>query len=506
MLHVGALRDALFKELFARHSGGVNILRIEDTDRTRYDPNSEAEFIETLRWAGIEFDEGPHVGGPFAPYRQSERKAAGIYQPLVEELLAKGGAYKAFDTPEELDEMRLTQQINKRPTGYFGGQWREASPEKVAEAEAQGKPFVIRQKVRRGQKIVIEDLIRGRIEWDSDLVDDPVLIKVDGMPTYHFASMVDDHLMEVTHIMRGEEWISSAPKHAELFDLFGWERPVFVHLPVIVGADGKKLSKRHGATRVLDYASLGYLPEAIINFIALIGWSPKDNLELLSKDELISLFDLSGLQPSPGRFDMEKLDWINASKLRAMPVSRLAEVIADYWENETTRAFWDEFVPEPNTALAKVSPERVRSGMDLLSKAIRSNIDLAEKAIALEQERVKTLPEFGEACAFFFEEAFEIDPAAGRKWLKPEAGPMLLELAAKIEAESMLDEAASERILRGQQEAMGLEKLGPVVHPTRVALTGRTFGPGLWELMAVLGRDRTAARLRAAEARIGAGF
>ena len=250
MLHVGALRDALHKFLLARHEGGCNILRIEDTDRTRYNADSENEFVDTLRWAGIVFDEGPHVGGPFAPYRQSERKAAGIYAEWIDVLLKKGHAYKAFETPEELAEMRKFQELNKESTGYFGGRWREASPEQVAEAEAAGKPFVIRQRIPRGTTIAIEDVIRGRVEWNSDDVDDPVLIKADGMPTYHFAAIVDDHLMGITHTMRGEEWLSSAPKHACLFDQFGWDRPLFVHCPVIVGNDGNKLSKRHGATRV----------------------------------------------------------------------------------------------------------------------------------------------------------------------------------------------------------------------------------------------------------------
>ncbi|RYD41082.1 MAG: glutamate--tRNA ligase, partial [Verrucomicrobiaceae bacterium] len=234
LLHVGALRTVLFDHLFAAKHGGHNILRIEDTDRTRYNPDSEEEFVTTLKWVGIEFNEGPHIGGPNAPYRQSERKEAGIYAPLIEELLATGGAYKAFETPEELDEMREFQKINKQATGYFGGNWRDASAEQVAEAEAAGKPFVIRQRIPRDRKVVMEDAIRGRIEWDSNLLTDPVLIKADGMPTYHFAAIVDDHLMGVTHVFRGEEWLPSFPIHWLLFEAFGWEKPVFVHCPVII--------------------------------------------------------------------------------------------------------------------------------------------------------------------------------------------------------------------------------------------------------------------------------
>ncbi|RYG24929.1 glutamate--tRNA ligase, partial [bacterium] len=353
LLHVGALRTVLFDHLFAQKHGGQNILRIEDTDRSRYNPESEQEFVTTLKWVGIEFDEGPHIGGPNAPYRQSERKEAGVYVPLVEELLAKGAAYKAFETPEELDEMREFQQINKQPTGYFGGAWRDATPEKVAEAEAAGKPFVIRQRIPRGQKVVMQDAIRGRVEWDSDLLTDPVLIKADGMPTYHFASMVDDHLMGITHVFRGEEWLPSFPIHWLLFEAFGWEKPVFVHCPVIVGADGKKLSKRHGATRVLDYAAQGYLPSALKNFIALIGWSPGNDQEAMTEEELVQLFGIEGLQPSPGRFDIEKLKWLNGHRIRSMSPEEVYDALLAYIAAPYTRQYWTEFVdenPMPNKA------------------------------------------------------------------------------------------------------------------------------------------------------------
>jgi glutamyl-tRNA synthetase len=245
MLHIGALRTVLFDHLYAKHTGGVNILRIEDTDRSRYNPDSEQEFIDTLAWVGIVFDEGPHVGGPNAPYRQSERKEAGLYEPAIQSLLASGKAYWAFDTPEELAEMRKEQEANKQNTGYFGGKWRDATVEQVQEAKAKGIPGVIRLRVPKDTTIVLNDLVRGKIEWDSNIVDDPVLIKADGMPTYHFAAMVDDHLMGITHVLRGEEWLPSAPKHIALFEALGWEPPVFVHCPVILGKDGKKLSKRH---------------------------------------------------------------------------------------------------------------------------------------------------------------------------------------------------------------------------------------------------------------------
>ena len=437
MLHVGALRDALFKHLFANHHHGVNILRIEDTDQTRYSPESEAEFISTLEWVGIGFQEGPHIDGPNGPYRQSERKQAGIYQPHIEKLMALGHAYKAFDTPEELAEMRKVQEAAKQSTGYYGGAWRDATPQQVAEAEAAGKPFVIRQRIPRDTVISINDAIRGHVEWDSNTIDDPVLIKADGMPTYHFASMVDDHLMGISHIIRGEEWLSSAPKHAALFDAFGWKRPIFVHCPVIVGTDGKKLSKRHGATRVLDYAAQGYLPGALKNFIALIGWSPGDDREAMTEAELIEAFDLKGLQPSPGKFDIDKLRWLNGLAIRALEPDDLLDVLIDYLHTPYT--FGD-------------------------------------------------LP--------------HMDEKAVQKWFfQPHTIALFDEMIEKCSTSFGEDTMISdyEAALRGFQEAHGLEKLGPVVHPTRVALTGKTTGPGLFELMGVLGPERMKKRFQHAK-------
>jgi glutamyl-tRNA synthetase len=503
---VGALRDALHKFLLARHTGGVNILRIEDTDRTRYSPEAEQEFIDALEWAGIEFDEGPHLGGPHAPYHQSQRKEAGIYAEKIAPLLESGSAYKAFDTTEELEQMREYQQINKQPIGYFGGLWRDASPESIAEAESAGRPYVIRLRVPRGQTIVIEDLIRGRIEWDSDTIDDPVLIKADGMPTYHFAAMVDDHLMGITHIMRGEEWISSAPKHAALFDALGWDRPIFVHCPVIKGKDGKKLSKRHGATSVLDYKAMGYLPEALTNFIALIGWSPGENKELLTREELISEFELSGLQPSPGMFDLDKLKWMNGAKIRETPIEQLVQKVLVYASDPKTSEFWmtvELEAGEPPICIG--DPRDIPASLNKLLATYQSNPDLVTRAIGLEQERVQTLADFGPSCEFFFVDEVDFDAKAVEKWFgQPHARDLFRFLLNRISANRVaVNQDDPERIsaewcesmIREFAEEHSMEKLGPIVHPTRVALTGKTVGPGLFELMSVLGVARMKRRL-----------
>ena len=496
MLHVGALRTVLFDSLFARGRDGKLVLRIEDTDRTRYNPDSEVEFIQTLRWVGIEFDEGPHVGGPYAPYRQSERKEAEIYAPLVEELIAKGGAYRAFETPQELEEMREFQRINKQPTGYFGGAWRDATPEAVAEAEAKGLPSVVRQRVPRGEKIVAEDAIHGRIEVQSDLLTDPVLIKADGMPTYHFAATVDDHLMEITHVFRGDEWLPSFPLHWLLYEAFGWTKPTFVHCPVIQGPDGKKLSKRHGATRVLDYAAEGYLPDALKNFIALIGWSPGGDREVMSDAELVEAFDVKGLQPSPGRFDIEKLKWLNGHRIRAMSADEVYDALIAYVADPYVREFWDAYVEEsPMPNRAPVVGHEILKGLDLIPTGEREYV---VAAIREEQARVQTLAEFGEALEFFLVEEPKMDSKATAKWLEvPHVHELLGFLLERLDATEN-SHAGWEGLLKGWASEHGMEKLGPVVHPIRVALTGKTQGPGLYELMTILGPARMRPRLERA--------
>lgn len=477
--HVGNIRTALFCHLLAWRHGGTNILRIEDTDRARFVPGCEEEQIESLNWLGIRWEEGPDKGGPHAPYRQSERAGLGIYERHARTLLEGGHAYWAFDTPQELEAMREYQQINKQPIGYFGGSWRDANVAEVEKARAAGLPGVVRLRMPRERKIVIQDAIRGRIEWDADVVDDPVLIKADGMPTYHCAAMVDDHLMEITHVIRGEEWISSAPKHVWLFEALGWEPPLFVHVPVIKGKDGAKLSKRHGDTRCLDYRAAGYLPEALANFIALIGWSPGGDREVMSMEEMERAFDLDGLQPSPGVFDLEKLVWMNGHYLRALPPAEFVSRVEGY-------ATTDEAASYAEAHGGTRALDRLRAGF-------AEGRDYLAPGIELEQERVKTLAEVAGAVEFFLMDEPEYDPAAAEKWLTQPHVPDLFEwVLARLPADDF------EALARAYAAERGLEKLGPVVHPLRVALTGKTVGPGLFELMTVLGSDRVASRLRRA--------
>lgn len=494
--HVGNIRTALFNHLFAKHHGGVHILRIEDTDRTRFVEGCEEEIIESLQYMGIEWQEGVGAGGDNGPYHQSERKEAGIYQPIFERLLESGHAYWAFDTTEELKEMREYQQINKQPIGYYGGLWRDATGAQVEEARAAGLPGVIRLKIPRDETIVVNDAIRGRVEISSNLVDDPVLIKNDGMPTYHFAAMVDDHLMDITHVFRGEEWISSAPKHITLFKALGWEHPQFVHVPVIKGKDGSKLSKRHGDTACLDFRRAGYLQESISNFIALIGWAPGGDREIMTMDEMAEAFSIEGIQPSPGIFDIAKLNWMNGNYIRAMDPSELLQQVVDYSSCEENQHYWLNRIP----AEGEDDPHILLKRLENLRDHAAADRDYALQAVVLEQERVTGLPGFGEACEFFFVDELHMDQKAVNKWFKHDHVPALFDLlVSSFSGKESASIEECESLLRGYMASAGIEKFGPVVHPTRVALTGKTVGPGLFELMSLLGPARIVKRVERAK-------
>ncbi|MDI3341553.1 MAG: glutamate--tRNA ligase [Sphaerobacter sp.] len=470
-LHVGGARSALFTWLFARHHGGDFILRIEDTDRRRYVEGSVEGILESLRWLGLEWDEGP--------YFQSERLA--IYREHAERLVAQGDAYPCYCTPERLEQVRNEQRARGEPPGY-DRRCRHLSPDERAAFEAQGLTPAIRFKMPESGTTVVPDLLRGHITFENRLLEDPVILKSDGFPTYHLAAMVDDHLMGITHVTRGEEWLPSAPLHVRIIQAFGWDLPVFVHLPVILRPDGKgKLSKRDGAVGVLEYKKAGYLPEALVNYLALLGWSAGDR-EIFSREELIRLFSLEDINPSPARFSFDKLAWMNQYyinhiislddlTIRCIPFLRAAGLVSAAAEDPA-------------------SPEHAY---------VRS-------VVALLKDRLKTLAEVVELTSFFFTEGTEDYPAELLVPKKTEPALVLEALdrtRAILETADFADEAGMEAALRALAEQLGL-KAGQLFMPIRVAVTGRTVSPGLFETLRVVGRTRTLARLDVARAKLRA--
>lgn len=480
--HVGNIRTALFNYLLARKTGGSFIVRIEDTDRAREVEGALEDILESMRWLGIQWDEGPEVGGPFAPYFQSERTK--IYHEHAEKLLAAGNAYKCFCTPEILDEMREYQRINRLPTGY-DRRCRSLTDDQVRANEAADMPYVIRLAMPLEGKTTFDDAVRGKVEYENKLVDDQVLMKSDGWPTYHMANVVDDHLQEITHVIRGEEWIASTPKHIVLYRAFGWEPPIFAHAPVIKGPDGSKLSKRHGDTRCLDYREKGYLGSAVANFIALIGWSPKDDREVLSLEEMAEAFSIEGLQPSPGVFDIQKLQWMNGVHIRELSPDILYQTVQDF-DAATSD---EEYLAQP-----------ARATLHAAFKELPQSYVAA--ALCLEQERVKLLTDFPPACEFFFTEEFPFDEDAAEKWRqKGHVGALLDATAKRLEGRAAISHEECEAVVNEVTEQIGIERRADAIHPLRLALTGRTKGPGLFDLMALLGPERMIGRLVKAKAR-----
>jgi glutamyl-tRNA synthetase len=335
LLHIGGLRTALYNYLFARRHGGTFVLRIEDTDRARYVAEAEGDIMDEMRWAGLATDEGPDKGGDFAPYYQSQR--SDLYREHVDRLLESGHAYIAFDTPDELDAMRERLATDENPSPKYDastrGEMKNAltlSDEEVQRRLDAGEEYVVRLKVEPGQHVRFEDLVRGWVTFDTAEVDDQVLLKSDGFPTYHLANVVDDHAMQITHVIRGEEWLPSTPKHALLYDAFGWEPPAFAHLPLILSPSGGKLSKRNASTMgipvsVRDYREQGYEPEALVNFLALLGWHPGDDRELFSLGELVDAYSVERTAHSGAKFDLDKLKWFNGQYVRRKSVDELVE-------------------------------------------------------------------------------------------------------------------------------------------------------------------------------------
>ncbi|MBI3953710.1 MAG: glutamate--tRNA ligase [Chloroflexi bacterium] len=468
--HVGNIRTALFNWLWARHTGGQFILRIEDTDVARRVEGATEGIMESLRWLGLDWDEGPLVGGPYAPYVQSERLPR--YEQEAARLVGSGRAYFCFCSEERLEAMRAAQARRREPPRYDGTCRRLPDEERKRRKDG-GEPCVVRFKVpHRGETVTFHDLVRGEISFRDEDIEDFVILKSDGYPTYHLANVVDDHLMSITHVIRGEEWISSCPKHVLLYHAFGWQRemPVFVHMPVTLGPDKGKLSKRHGAEPVLEYRRQGYLPEALVNFMALLGWSLDDKTEIIGREDLVKHFSLERIGATSAAFNREKLDWMNGVYIRQLSPEELTDKLMPFLEEWQAR-----------------------------TRAPHFSRSLLRQVVPLIQERLRRLDEAPALADFFFVDELAYDAVLlAPRGLPPDAARDAL--GRTREAVSALREWTPEALeggIRGLALELGL-KTGPYFGCIRVAVTGRAVSPPLFQTMAVIGRGRCLARLDAA--------
>jgi glutamyl-tRNA synthetase len=491
-LHIGGVRTALYNYLLARKLGGKMLLRIEDTDQNRFVPGAEQYIMDSLRWCGIVIDEGIEQGGPHAPYRQSERKP--MYRQYAQQLIDSGHAYYAFDTPEELDAMRARLQAAKVPNPQYNSitraQMRNSltlPEDEVKQLLDSGAPYVIRLKVPRKEEIRFNDLIRGWVVVHSSAVDDKVLMKSDGMPTYHLANIVDDHLMEITHVIRGEEWLPSAPLHVLLYRYLGWEStmPQFAHLPLLLKPDGTgKLSKRDGdklgfpvfplefhgtdaetgqPTVSSGYRESGYLPEAFINFLAFLGWNPGTQQELFTMDELIEHFSIDRVSKSPARFDQNKVRWYNEQYLRAKPDAELAQYLIH----------------------------------DLEAQGLNVPTDKAVQIAGLVKERATFPADLAKEAQLFFERPTSYDEQVISKKWNAQVATGLSAFAQELPTSSDATPDGIKALLTRVMEQQGI-KLGQVLQALRVAVTGAAAGPDLMAIMSILGSQETAERIEAA--------
>jgi glutamyl-tRNA synthetase len=491
--HVGTAYIALFNYAFARKEGGQFILRIEDTDQTRYDASSERKILESLAWLGLDWDEGPDRGGPSGPYRQSERTA--LYREHAAQLLSTGKAYRCFCTEERLQEMRLAQRARHEPPGY-DGLCRLLPPGESDARAARGDPHVVRLAVPKDRTIAFRDELRGEVRIEGKSIDDQVLLKSDGFPTYHLANVVDDHLMGVTEVIRAEEWIVSTPKHCLLYEAFGWTAPTWRHMPLLRNADRTKISKRKNPTSLTWYRAQGYLPEALLNFLALMGYSHSSGREVFSRAEMLADFDLARITASGPVFDLEKLGWLNGEHIRALSVDALADRLLAHltWRQE------EGLVREDGADLAVVAWIAARGGCG--APAVR---DFFRKVVPLVRERIKTLEDFAPLTRSFFVE--EVAGFAGPDLVPKgrrhaEVLDLLGVVRERLSEASEWEPPTLEAILRKACDDLGW-KPRDLFLPVRVAVTGSTVSPPLFESMALIGRDRCLARLHAAREAVG---
>lgn len=482
-LHIGGVRTALYNYLFARKHGGTLILRIEDTDQTRFVPGAEEYIIESLSWCGINFDESVTAGGPHAPYRQSERKQ--LYQQYSNQLIASGHAYYAFDTPDELEQARKSAEAQKQ-TFIYNVDTRKQLRNSLVMPQAQvndliaaGEPYVVRFKIPENTQVEMDDIIRGRVVVQSETLDDKVLFKSDGMPTYHLANIVDDHLMEISHVIRGEEWLPSLPLHVLLYEAMGWQAPEFAHLPLLLKPDGNgKLSKRDGdrlgfpvfpmqwndpktGEMSSGYREAGYYPDAFVNMLALLGWNPGTEQELFSMDELIQAFTLERVGKSGSKFDPEKTKWFNHQYLIKQSDGDLAR----------------QFQPM------------------LQAKGIHAELQYVQQAVGLVKERVQFVHELWEQSSFFFQAPDSYDEQVVKKRWKENAPAQMTELAVLLNGIASFTSTEIDEALKSWIEEKGYG-MGAIMNALRLLLVGEAKGPHLADIMALIGKTETISRIQ----------
>lgn len=469
-LHIGGLRTALFAFLTAKSQDGNFILRIEDTDQKRLVEGSAENLVKIFNWIGIKFDESPLKSGEYGPYIQSERQD--IYEKYKNILLEKKEAYHCFCTPERLQKMRADQQKNKKPPRYDRA-CRDLSPEEVEKKIKAGEPYVIRQKMPLEGEVIVHDELRGDIKFKAEELDDHVLIKSNGIPTYQFAVVVDDHLMKITHVTRSEEWIPSFPKNVLLYKSFGWEVPKFIHFPVVLNKEGGKLSKRQGSVAVEDFRDLGYLKEALINFVSLLGWHPKGDNEILSLEDLIKQFNYKNINTSPAIFDIEKLDYFNGYYIRNIDLDKLTLMAKPYLEDN----------------------------INLSSKAHKKTQEFLKSVLRIEKERLKKLSDIKELTKFLFVDNLNY----GQELLIWKKNTLentqdnlrkIINLLIKIPEENWTNDSLEDAII-SWLKAQEL-KIGDYLWPMRVALSGKKASPGPFEIAEVLGKEETLERIKKA--------
>ena len=470
-LHIGGVRTALFNWLFAAKNKGKFILRIEDTDEARSTEESVKVILDAMKWLGLGWDEGPgNEPVKYAPYCQMRRKEAGIYQKYADALVEKGFAYPCYCTPEEVEEMRKKAQANRLPPKY-DGKCSCLTLEQRKEKEAEGRTSVIRFKTPKEGKTVLEDMIRGRVEFENSLLDDFVIMKTGGVPTYNFACVIDDHLMEMSHILRGDDHISNTPRQMHIYNALGWKMPEFAHMAMILGADGARLSKRHGHTSVLDYRKEGYLPEALLNYLALLGWSTEDSQQIFTISELKEKFSVERCGTSPATFDPAKLLWLNGEKIRSKSIDEIYDLFMDW--------------------LRHSGNEKIIDGWDK---------NILKKAMKLEHDKIKLLSDIPSLVDFFFVKDVDYKEEAVSKTLlsekaKDSAKAVLAESAERLALQQDFSAEALEKYARELAAEKGLGT-GKVFHPIRVAVSGRTQGPSLFHMMELMGKDETVRRIK----------